>query len=182
MIYLVRHMQSEANVKRIWGGDYPLTDKGIKDAEILRDKIKFYPDVLVVSSLIRAQQTAKILFPKNDIITDNRFREIYFGNYENTVMNESTGLQLYQTKPSMLHKETHGDNIKERADNAILAMLDYAMKGTVVIVCHDTLIRGIICRLKGEDIDKMPEYKTLIPNGCVVAVDLPDKIEILSDL
>ncbi len=32
MIYLIRHMQSEANVKGIAGGDYPLTEKGIIEA------------------------------------------------------------------------------------------------------------------------------------------------------
>ena len=64
MIYLIRHMQSVANVKRIAGGNYPLTDEGIKEAKRLKTRIEIKPDVLVVSPLIRALQTAQILFPE----------------------------------------------------------------------------------------------------------------------
>ena len=49
MIYLIRHMQSEANLRRIWGGDYALTDKGIQDAQKLKEQINFRPDVLIVA-------------------------------------------------------------------------------------------------------------------------------------
>ena len=66
---------------------------------------------------------------------------------------------------------THGDVIKERADKAIIKMLDYLPKGEVAIVCHDTLMRSIICRLKGESLDNMPKYSPLLSNGCILRLD-----------
>ena len=88
MIYLIRHTQSEANLKRIWGGDYPLTEKGIKDAHELKAQLTFHPDILVVSPLVRAQQTARILFPQMPMLIDEAFCEIHFGDYENTPMKD----------------------------------------------------------------------------------------------
>ena len=181
MIYLIRHMQSEANLKRIWGGDYPLTDKGIHDAEELKRQINIQPDILVVSPLIRAQQTAKILFPEMKIITDNDFREIHFGDYEDTPMQNDEFSIMYKTETSRLHEIFHGDVIKERADKAIAKLLDYLPKGEIVVVCHDTLIRSIICRLKGESLDNMQKYKPLLPNGSILKLSLAATMEITND-
>lgn len=180
MIYLIRHMQSEANVKHIAGGDYPLTEKGIIEAHELKKQINLKPDILIVSPLVRAQQTAKILFPEKEFIIDNDFREIHFGDYEDTLMVDNEFLLTYNTTPSQLHKVTHGDVIKDRADKAIIKLLNYLSKGDIVIVCHDTLIRSIICRLKGENLDNMPKYKPLIPNGCIVKLDLSPTFDIIN--
>lgn len=179
MIYLIRHAQSEANLKRIWGGNYPLTDKGIRDTQNLRKRLTIMPDIIVSSPLIRAQQTAKLLFPNKNIITDDVFKEINFGNHENEVMSEDECLKIYQTKPSVLHEFSQGDIIKERADKAIISLFDYLPMGTIAVVCHDTLIRAIICRLKGEDLDNMPSYKSLLPNCGIVGIEFPTKICIM---
>ena len=181
MIYLIRHMQSEANVKCIAGGDYPLTLKGINDAEILKNKINFKPDVFVVSPLIRARQTASILFPEEKFIVDDDFREIYFGIYENTLMADNEFLRTYNSAPSCLHEITHGDVLKERADKAIIKMLDYMAKGETVIICHDTLIRAILCRLKGKNLDCMSQYTSLITNGSIVELNLAGLIKIQNE-
>lgn len=179
MIYLIRHMQSEANLKRIWGGNYPLTEKGIQDAKSTKEKITFQPDILVASPLIRAQETAKILFPEMKIHTDDTFREIYFGDHEDVPMLDDEFKKIYQNEPSRLHQICNGDDIKARADKAILALLNYLPSGTVAVVCHDTLIRGIICRLKGEHLDNMPQYKPLLPNGSILQINFPVDMKIL---
>lgn len=182
MIYLIRHMQSEANVKGIAGGDYPLTDKGVQDAKLLRKKIRLKPDIIISSPLIRAQQTARILFPEKEIIVDDIFREIHFGDYENTLMENNDFLKTYNTNPSHLHKITHGDVIKDRADRAIIKLLDYLPQGEIVVVCHDTLIRAIISRLKGENLDSMTQYKALLTNGSILSLDFPINMKITNDL
>lgn len=181
MIYLIRHTQSEANAKRIAGGDYPLSEKGINDAEELRKQLNLSPDLLVSSPLIRARQTARILFPEKEIIIDDAFREIHFGDYENTPMENNEFLQIYNTFPSRLHEITHGDVIKERADKAIIKLLDYLSEGETVVVCHDTLMRAVICRLKGESLDNMPKYKPLLTNGSMLSVSFASALEITND-
>ena len=181
MIYLIRHMQAENNSKLLVGGDYPLTEKGIHDGEKLREQIKLKPDLLVVSPLIRAQQTAQILFPQKEFIIDEAFREIHFGDYEDTPEVENEFLKTFKTTPSRLHEVTHGDVIKERADKAIIKMLDYLPKGEVVIVCHDTLMRSIICRLKGESLDTMPKYSPLLSNGCILSLNFSAPMELTNE-
>lgn len=181
MIYLIRHMQSEANLRRIWGGDYPLTEKGIQDARKLKEQINFQPDILIVSPLIRAKQTAELIFPKMPITVDNTFREIHFGDYENTPMQDDEFSKIYKTKTSHLHEISHGDVLKDRADKAIIKLLDYLSHGEIAVVCHDTLIRSIICRLKGESLDNMPKYKPLLPNGSVLSFDFSLRMEITTN-
>ena len=181
MIYLIRHMQSEANLRRIWGGDYALTEKGVQDAQKLKTQINFKPDVLIVSPLIRAQQTAQILFPEMKAIIDNAFREIHFGDYEDTPMKDDEFSLIYKTATSHLHEVSHGDILKERADKAIMKLFDYLPYKTVAVVCHDTLIRSMICRLKGESLDNMPQYKPLLPNGSVLKLNLSASMEITNE-
>lgn len=179
MIYLIRHMQSEANRRNIWGGDYPLTDLGIQQAQKVKKQIDFVPDILVASTLRRARQTAQLLFPKRKIITDATFREINFGNREDTLVLDDKYTRAYDTNPSQLHKLTHGDVMADRAQKAIAKMLEYQEQGKVVaIVCHDTLMRAILCTLKGEHLDNMPKYKPLFINGAILKIDLPCTMEV----
>lgn len=68
-----------------------------------------------------------------------------------------------------------------QADKAIARMYDYLPKGKIAIVCHDTLIRSIICRLKGESLDNMPKYKPMLPNGSILSLKLSATLEILNN-
>ena len=181
MIYIIRHTQSQANLKNIAGGDYPLTDKGIRDAENLKKQIELCPDFLLVSPLVRAQQTARILFPGKKIITDKTFREIHFGKYEDKPMTDDEFLKIYNTTPSRLHEISLGDVIKKRADEAIIKLLDYWPRGQTVIVSHDTLIRAIICRLRGESLDNMPKYKPLVTNGSILSISFATPMNLMNN-
>ena len=65
-LYIVRHGESETNRKGLWTGwlDVALTDKGIADAERVRDTlrgIKF--DKVYSSDLQRARVTCEIALP-----------------------------------------------------------------------------------------------------------------------
>lgn len=63
-IYLVRHGQTEDNVRGILQGQTPgvLTEAGIEQARQLRDKLKDEPlDAVITSDLQRAVHTAQIL-------------------------------------------------------------------------------------------------------------------------
>ena len=61
-ILFARHGESEANAKKIIGGDYPLTDKGLQDARKIAEKMHGKGiKKIVCSDLKRAQQTAEIV-------------------------------------------------------------------------------------------------------------------------
>ena len=90
-LYLVRHGQTESNVKEMLvggGGNYDLTKKGIDDAVALGERLKETPFVAVYSSpLGRAHDTAgHILFSAEQDETEIQIieglRDIHWGDAE----------------------------------------------------------------------------------------------------
>ena len=95
MIYLIRHGQTEANIKHIYCGstDLPLSAAGVdklrerrKKSTIddLRARIINRDEKLcfVTSGMKRTEQTLELLFGDVEHTVDSRFREIDFGIFE----------------------------------------------------------------------------------------------------
>lgn len=87
IVYLVRHGQTEYNRQgKLQGNtDVPLNEYGREVAYATAERIKDIPfDLVITSPLSRARETARILMGnrKVDILTDDRIREISFGEYE----------------------------------------------------------------------------------------------------
>ena len=87
MIYLVRHGQTEWNVKRIIQGkmDICLNDVGREQARIIKKELDKEPiDLIICSPLLRAKETAEIINHERNIpiIFDERISERNFGEYE----------------------------------------------------------------------------------------------------
>ena len=87
-IYLIRHGESVGNLHRICLGhtDLDLTELGMKQAEKTAEAlsdVKF--TAVYASDLVRAIHTAEphARLRGLEIATDDRFRELYFGNWEN---------------------------------------------------------------------------------------------------
>jgi len=86
-IFLVRHGETELNVQGVYYGwtDCGLTEKGIMQAEDLADTLQdICFDVVISSSLARAVSTAALVsgFTPDEIIKDDRLRELNFGAWE----------------------------------------------------------------------------------------------------
>ncbi|MBM6829808.1 histidine phosphatase family protein [Anaerotignum lactatifermentans] len=79
-IYLLRHGETAYNVDKRYQGtrDIPLSPKG-RDALIPAD---ISPKKVYVSTLCRAVETAKILFPASQLILEADLREMCFGIFE----------------------------------------------------------------------------------------------------
>ena len=96
MIYLVRHGESEANIKNRFSGitDVELTELGMEQAIKAGEKLKDKTIHNIFSSpLKRAKNTAEIIadeigFNKKDIIIDNCLTEVNFGIFENLTWEE----------------------------------------------------------------------------------------------
>lgn len=81
-IYMIRHGQTEANLKRVHYGqtDLPLTPLGIEQAAEAGVKLRGISfDKIYASDLIRARQTADTAIPGCTYETDARLREINIG-------------------------------------------------------------------------------------------------------
>lgn len=76
-IYLVRHGEVPHNALKQYNiKDEDLTERGIKQAEKLREKIKnMEVDLIISSPLIRAKHTAEIINKNSKIILDDRIQE-----------------------------------------------------------------------------------------------------------
>ena len=87
MLYIMRHGKTEWNKKKKLQGrtDIPLCREGIEMAEKAREEYKdVHLDICYCSPLIRARKTAEILFEGRNvpIVTDDRLKEMCFGEYE----------------------------------------------------------------------------------------------------
>lgn len=100
MIYIIRHGETEKNKAMLLQGrsDQPLNEAGVRQAERARDAfmalgVKF--DRVYSSPLIRAVQTAQIVAPDLEVLTDDRLLEMDYGPYE--------GASLENPAPELLH-------------------------------------------------------------------------------
>ncbi len=87
-LILARHAETHANKNRIFSGwtDYPLTDKGVKQAERLAYELKkkYNIDEMYSSPLDRAMTTSKFVSRsiEREIITTDCLKEVNFGLFE----------------------------------------------------------------------------------------------------
>jgi probable phosphoglycerate mutase len=175
-IYLVRHGQTDWNIKRIAQGrtDIPLNATGIEQAEALRAKLQDYPlDICYCSPLVRAAKTAEIAV--NDrcpIIFDNNLIERSFGELESTDPETWTedvlDLRLNSTlggceslKDTLIRSQKVLDRIKaEQPANA-----------HVLVVGHGALLKTVHYCIVGYDEDT--DFRGFhIHNGEIVEYDI----------
>ena len=101
-IHIMRHAQSEANINEILAGqlDYPLTEKGKKDAEQIARwyNSRYSPSVIYCSPQIRAKQTAAPFHTSNSIPfrTDERLKEHNLGIFQGMTYSQVEGNPAYQ--------------------------------------------------------------------------------------
>ena len=87
MLYIMRHGRTDWNDRHKLQGrtDVPLNEEGRRMAEKAAEEYRDVPlDVCWCSPLIRARETAEIVLRGRDvpIFTDDRLREMSFGEYE----------------------------------------------------------------------------------------------------
>lgn len=84
-IHLIRHGITEGNLNGQYIGrtDLPISPSGVSQLDILKNSIEYpYPDKIYSSPLLRAKQTAAIIFPERQVCTINNLTEYDFGEFE----------------------------------------------------------------------------------------------------
>ena len=84
-LYVVRHGQSEANVKDLYGLDTPLTHLGKEQAAQTAQNLKnIHFDAVFSSDFLRAKETAEIIAKEHNLLvtTKKALREKYMGEIE----------------------------------------------------------------------------------------------------
>ena len=157
-IYLVRHGQTDWNVKRIAQGrtDIPLNETGIAQAEALRDKIRNKTiDVCYSSPLSRAKRTAEIVVDgRCGIITDDLLVERCFGTFEGTNPGEAWLKYWTLGHPRDVEGLEPLDDVFLRTKKFIQKIkAEHAPDECILIVGHGGLLKTMHFNIVGYDYD-----------------------------
>ncbi len=109
-VYIVRHGETDWNKegRRQGSIDIPLNEKGIEQANILKDKLKDIKfDLCISSPLKRAYKTAEIIYGNDNIITNDLLKERYLGEYEGTTIGNSK-FDFYYYMNYKINASDHG--------------------------------------------------------------------------
>ena len=148
-LYLVRHGESETNLKKIHGGclDVPLTEQGKADAKsagyLLQD-IQF--DKVYTSDLIRAIQTADIALPEYEKEQTPLLREICLGELEGRKPAdclEQYGEHYLIQKSNRNFRDFGGENYDAhiKRSEEFLEMIASEEDTNVAVFCHEGTIK-----------------------------------------
>ena len=159
-LYIVRHGETEWNKIGRYQGitNVPLNENGIAQAKACGNALKdVHFDRILSSDLSRALVTAETIRGNRqlEIKTDERLREINFGDWEKLLFTEIEerwpGLidQMYR-RPDIV-KVPNGESFKDLQDRAWSAVSDFLNENnedeTILITCHGGTIRTILCKL-----------------------------------
>lgn len=165
-IYLVRHGETEWNVKKLIQGqtDIPLNKKGEKQAKELAEKLRHIKfDAVFSSDLVRAKKTAEIisLEKKLAVITTKALRERLFDRFEGkhlSQLRKILGELILLPKEKQKKLELNDVENDEQLTNRFIPFIRevaVAYQGkNVLVVSHGGLIRAFLSHIGF----KMPEY------------------------
>ena len=183
ILTLVRHGESEANVRHMLSGwlDVNLTDKGRRELEILRNTVKYPASEIYFSSpLKRCIETSHILFPNAEPIVRDDFREINFRSMEGWILSSKEEIDAYfeswiEDEP-YIDEETISD-VMERGSEAILRTVrECRDKGlhSATIVMHSGIMRSSVVALF--NLDKSAFLEMSVPNGLGYILEFDDDL------
>ena len=180
VLLFVRHGQSEANRKGIFAGgtEYPLTELGHKQAEIMMKFVveKYKIDAVYSSDLCRASDTAEKVANKLglSVNTDIRLREIDGGIWNGMTFYDisqkyKTEFDMWRTDLSKVHPP-EGENVYDVQKRALEAIADICEKEkgkTVFIATHRVLLRTVQCKWEGRPLSYINKCEWL--SNCSVS-------------
>ncbi len=191
-IYLVRHGETEANVKKILQGhrDYPLTRKGEKQAHDLAKKLNhLHFDAIFASDLGRAKRTAELitLEKKMTVQTTKLLRERSFGKDEGKPWERQDEalkkmVRLYDklaTEEKFKFKfRPESESDEELATRMITVLREIAVAysgKTVLVVSHGGIMRAFLFKLGFAEVE--PGYDRLIIKNTAYVKLLADGVD-----
>ncbi len=174
--YLIRHGITQDNIDLNFSGcrtDTPLLKQGID----MLDEVKDVPEnsILYVSPMLRARQTAEIMFPDMEQIIIDELREMDFGIFEaknHKTLNGDPDYQAWLDSGGMM-KIPGGESVgifRERImsglKKAVLHAADQEIEN-VFIVAHGGTIMAGMSTLTGEGY-----FDFNVPNGMGYVIEL----------
>lgn len=182
-VYLVRHGQSEWNVRRLTQGQvaHPrLTDLGRGQATaaarvVLADLARRQGrlDRLVTSDLVRAAETAAIIGAAAGILVtrDPRLREQHLGRLEGLPYAESWAAAEQHDWSDPTAPVAGGESVADLHARIAAVLAGLGQGSTTVLVSHGDAIRAALAQVDGVDPLAAPWQD--VPNGAVFGLTAP---------
>ncbi len=178
-IYLLRHGQTAWNAdgNRYCGRtDLPLTEKGIQQAEAVREQLKQYTfDGVYASPLQRAHVTAQIVSNRKDVVVDDRIIEADFGNWEGKsreqfVAENETLWNSWAADPGATRAGETGETateIVERTDDFFKSLQSKHKNGNLLVVAHNGVNRFYLAYKLGM---ALKDYRKLVQENSTISM------------
>ena len=154
MIYIVRHGQTDWNLEGRYAGriDVPLNDKGIEQANIIREELSNVEfDKVFSSPLIRAYETAQIIC-NNKIIKDDRIIERCNGDLEGKLKTQITDSVDFNDPNEKKYNIESIIEFRDRIKRFFDEIITYK-KENILVVTHAGVAIYARCYFEGEPID-----------------------------
>lgn len=182
-LYLIRHGQTEANVRHQLAGhtDVPLDDLGQIQARQVGERMRSINLQSVVSSpLQRALRTAEAVAQHHRLVPheDHRLKEMHFGVAENLTLTEAG--EQYPEVLTLLNDPTNadyawpgGDRRSDFHSRVFGAFADIALRhldSSLALVAHGGVITSIVAQLDGGSPNDYETYQ--IANCSVTHIEV----------
>ncbi|HHV13572.1 MAG TPA: histidine phosphatase family protein [Clostridiales bacterium] len=172
-LYLIRHGRQNST---LCNTDVPLSQEGIAQCELLRERLtKYRLDAIYSSDMLRARQTAEIINEAFGLPHGIRaeFREISFGLMEGKTdeYNDEHFREFYEEQSRLIEDIPYpggenGTSVYERA-MPVLQELARSGKKDILIVTHGGVIRSILAALFGRNQARRFLFATSLENASI---------------
>ncbi|KAJ3036485.1 hypothetical protein HDV00_002694 [Rhizophlyctis rosea] len=166
-LYLIRHGETAPNQQGILQGagiDEYLNDRGVRQAECLRDRMAdVHVDVIISSRLNRARQTAEIVaqkHPNTPFLEVEELAEIHWGDWDGKRAPQLKKLLAKWAEGDYEAKSPNGESpleVEQRAVPAIYNLLNRPEE-VFLIVVHGRLLRIILSSLIYASLQHMQSF------------------------
>ena len=155
MIKLYRHGETIWNKEgRLQGWlDSPLTEYGKSQAKQQSERV----ELVFSSDLGRAMETAALMFPNHNALTDKRLREIYLGDWQGKyifTLIEQLDYQCYAERPGEFVANTQESfqAVTKRMQDFFEYLLTCA-ETTIAVVSHGVAIACLVAAVERRSLD-----------------------------
>ncbi|AKJ31253.1 histidine phosphatase family protein [Caldimonas brevitalea] len=153
-LYIARHGQTDLNAQMRYQGssDWPLNDEGLRQAQLLAERLPGDIDHIIASPLLRAQQTAQAVAGTRGlpVVTMPQFRERDYGCFE--ALNREDILaryaELWHAKIAQQWDAAPpgGETVREvvqRVEAGLVELQARLPGATVLLVAHGFVARAV---------------------------------------
>lgn len=151
-VYIVRHGETLLNeLKQYNGEDEDLDEIGIKQAEVLKEKIKKIDfDIIITSPLLRAKHTADIInVNNNEVIIDDRIKERNPGNLVEKPLTITNRHEYWNYNSTIKYGTSENINLFFKRVYSFIDELKKADYDKVLIVAHSGVSKAFSAYFEG---------------------------------